>query len=128
MIIIYDTFSHIRPPIDTISIYTHSHYTFVCIEKNLHSLIFTHVIHICIRLIHNCELGHYVIVPKHSALQYSQRIGGFLERIANRSHRTHCHTFYLEMWIFCCTFRVRRAGYALSRETQFDFLRDCITP
>jgi hypothetical protein len=54
-------------------------------------------LHICIHVIHICKLGHNVIVPNSSRLQYSQRIGGFLERIANLHGVTHCHTFYLEM-------------------------------
>jgi hypothetical protein len=54
-------------------------------------------LHICIHVIHICKLGHNVIVPKHSGLQYFQWDGGFLERIANLFNRTHCHTFYLEM-------------------------------
>lgn len=71
-------------------------------------------------------IGHNVIVPIHSGLQYPQRIGGFLERIANRSHRTHCHTFYLEMWIFFRTFIGWVGGVRLTVTTQFAFLRDCI--
>lgn len=105
-----------------------SPYTLIGIEKNFLSLIFTHVIHICIRLIHNCELGHNVIVPIHSRLQYSQHYGGFLERIANRSYPTHCHTFYLEMWNFFRTFIGWEGGKRLTVTTQFNFLRDCITP
>jgi len=65
-------------------------------------------------------------VPKHLVLQYSQRYGGFLERIANDCSVTHCHTFYLEMWNFFRTFIGWEGGKRLTRETQFDFLRDCI--
>ena len=73
-------------------------------------------------------IGHYVIVPKRSGLQWYQRIGEFLDDNANRSHRTHCHTFYLEMWIFFRTFIGWVGGVRWTVTTQFAFLRDCITP
>ena len=63
---------------------------------------------------------------KHSGLQSSQRIGGFLDDIANRSNRTNCHRFYLEMWIFFRTFIGWVGGVRWTGTTQFAFLRDCI--